>query len=241
MLPFTDDYGRLTGNLFELKNLVIPSWKSSVGTIRNSLLRIEAVGLIGFSENQVVEFLGFEKNQKIGHRRQNSLYPSVREIFKEEPKSLKKQVVEFLGKGVIGSDGEVLTKKEFEPMFLEFWTTYPSKRRFDRDRNRGKYYDVIIGGLVSHETILGSLKNQIKYTWKELEDKHIPHLSTWLNQSRWELDVVTPNAPIKKDLIDMICNSCNYTGKDASGDVTLQCPKCKEYDYMSKTDAKLYI
>ena len=229
MLPFTDDYGRLTGNLFELKNLVIPSWGCAIETLRKSLLNIESVGLIGFVENQVIEFLGFEKNQKIGHRRQNSLYPAISELTDIEKKRSKK-----VANGQIKTN--VLKAKNSDE-FLEFWGLYPSKRRFDKLKNSIKYDSIIKN--VDHKIIVTALKNHIKYEWKDLEDKLIPHLSTWLNQNRWEMDVVTPSQPMKKELIKMICNSCDHKGR-GDGIGTIQCPKCKEYDYMSEIDARMF-
>ena len=67
MLPFMDDYGRMTGNLFELKFQVIPSSSWDVKRVENSLIRIVNAELIYWLKNDTIQFRGFHKNQKIGH------------------------------------------------------------------------------------------------------------------------------------------------------------------------------
>ena len=77
MLPFIDDHGRMTGNIFEFKYQIIPSSNWSEEHIRNSLNRISKANLIYFIENKAIQFRGFFKNQKIGHKPANSLYPDI--------------------------------------------------------------------------------------------------------------------------------------------------------------------
>ena len=77
MLPFMDDYGRMTGNLFELKFQVIPSSSWDVKRVENSLIRIVNAELIYWLKNDTIQFRGFHKNQKIGHKPANSLYPDI--------------------------------------------------------------------------------------------------------------------------------------------------------------------
>ena len=79
MLPFIDDEGRITGNIFEFKYQVIPSSNWSEEHIRNSLLRIAEANLIYFVENKTIQFRGFFKNQKIGHKPAKSLFPDITE------------------------------------------------------------------------------------------------------------------------------------------------------------------
>ena len=90
MLPFMDDYGRLTGRLFELKYQVIPSSNWSESKIRNVLNRIQNAELIYFVEDQAIQFRGFHKNQKIGHKPAKSLYPNIVEDAKIDIESIAK-------------------------------------------------------------------------------------------------------------------------------------------------------
>ena len=80
ILPFLDDHGRTMGNLFELKCQVIPSTNWNVDRLRDSIKRIEALELVQFAENEVLQFNGFSKHQKIGHRLAESKFPAISEV-----------------------------------------------------------------------------------------------------------------------------------------------------------------
>ncbi len=77
MLPFMDDYGRLTGNLFELKYQIIPSVDINSRKIELCLQEMIKYNLIYFKKDTVIQFRGFNKNQKIGHKKATSLYPDI--------------------------------------------------------------------------------------------------------------------------------------------------------------------
>ena len=90
MLPFMDDHGRLTGNLFELKYQTIPSSSLSESKIRESLDNIASAKLIRWVENVTIQFLGFRKNQKIGHKPADSIYlPITEDTAKDQQRSTK--------------------------------------------------------------------------------------------------------------------------------------------------------
>tara|TARA_X000001382_G_scaffold105286_1_gene80479 strand:+ start:182 stop:976 length:795 start_codon:yes stop_codon:yes gene_type:complete len=90
MLPFMDDYGKMTGNCIEIKYQCIPSSEVSPEWINNKIEEMAKYNLVAYKENICVQFLGFEKNQKIGHRRAKSKYPSlVTEILIDKERSEK--------------------------------------------------------------------------------------------------------------------------------------------------------
>jgi hypothetical protein len=251
MLPFSDDYGRLTGKVFELKLQIIPSCNWEKITIRKVLNRLEEVGLIAWVENEVIQLTGFDKNQKIGHRKHSSLYPAINDIdmtkIKNKVQSKKRiktsptkgilikeheEALEFKGLSGFGDDYKFPVES-----FEEFWLAYPSKRRSNKEKIYEKYKNILKTG-VEPSVIMKALTEQVNYLWDDLQPQFTPLIATWLNNKRWELDVATPSEPIKKPPNKMICNSCNYEGtSDESG--TIKCPSCKEYDYMSIYDAKL--
>ena len=90
MLPFMDDYGRLTANLFELNYQVIPSAHKNTDYIERLLLLMQENNLISYKKNVVIQFNGFHKNQKIGHRKADSLYPEIIGLTEKDNKSLGK-------------------------------------------------------------------------------------------------------------------------------------------------------
>ena len=77
MLPFIDDEGRMSGSLFEIKYSVIPSIQWTEEEIRPMIENMVKANLIYFEEDRAIQFRGFFKNQKIGHKPAKSLYPEI--------------------------------------------------------------------------------------------------------------------------------------------------------------------
>ena len=94
LLPFADDFGRLPGDLFALKGLCFPHESLSESEGRKFLLKLHEVRLVNFAEGKVVEIIGFDQNQKIGHRPATSLYPGYQSLTGKGQERLEK-----VGKG----------------------------------------------------------------------------------------------------------------------------------------------
>ena len=77
MLPFADDEGKLPGNLTELRLLTIPGERIKDFTIEKVLKGIERSGLVRIDIGVVIQYVGWRKNQKLGHRPASSLYPDI--------------------------------------------------------------------------------------------------------------------------------------------------------------------
>ena len=78
LLPFTDDHGRINGNLHELHLQIFPGYKNfDVEKARLNLNVLQAQGIIEWKENLVIQFINFNKHQKIGHRRGKSDFPNI--------------------------------------------------------------------------------------------------------------------------------------------------------------------
>jgi len=225
ILPFLDDYGKTTGNIFELKYLVIPSCNWSEERIRNSLERIMSKGLIGFEENKVTKFFGFSKNQKIGHRKQNSRFPDLQGDYKKVDIAPTKQEKPPKSQGLT-------------PEYLELWNTYPTGRRFQKEKCHETWKKKIKE--VKPKIMLKALENQIKYLWAETEPGFVPHFSTWLNQNRWEQDVSNPlKKKTPKNKVEIICPSCQTISETNEITHSMKCSKCNEYGVLSMKDYRL--
>ena len=144
MLPFMDDYGRLTGNLFELKNLVIPSIETRTPWINGQLREMVKAELIYFKHDVCVQFRGFDKNQKIGHRKAESRYPDISTDGGKGSESFKKSLK---GSNNIIKDNTIKDKKnkiqyKNKPRDLQMVVEYfKSKKIPDYDVNAKKFYD----------------------------------------------------------------------------------------------------
>ena len=75
LLPFADDEGKLTGNLTELRALTLPLAPIRNGEMEKMLSKITTTGLINWNKDVVIQYTGWGKNQKIGHRPKTSVYP----------------------------------------------------------------------------------------------------------------------------------------------------------------------
>ncbi|CAM2979607.1 DnaD domain protein [Paenibacillus taichungensis] len=95
MIPHTDDFGRLPGSPFKVKNLVVPSIKRiDEPEIEVALEHLQAAGLIHWykvGEDRVVQIVNFEEHQQGLHKRTKSKFPDPpsddSETFPEVPGS----------------------------------------------------------------------------------------------------------------------------------------------------------
>lgn len=213
---------------------VIPSHPETDKKIRTLLKEIASVGLIMWEEDLTVQFNGFYKNQKIGHKPAESEFFDLNcsanfekaEKIKAQNSPLKK------GSGKVSTP----TSKKIEPKgFVEFWKSYPAKRRFNKAKCMVMYENAL-KAVDSPGVLMESLKNHIKIEWMDLEPKFIPHLTTWLNQNRWETEFKTEE---DKKFTVCICTECGSSDTIVMTKNTEQCPQCHEYSFMSIMDARL--
>ena len=95
MIPHADDFGRLAGSPFKVKNLVVPSIERiTKADVKVALEHLHAAGLIYWykvGENEVVQIVNFEEHQQGLHKRTKSKFPDPpsedSETFPEIPGS----------------------------------------------------------------------------------------------------------------------------------------------------------
>ena len=230
MLPFMDDHGRLSGNIFRLKCEVLPSVNKTDDKIINLLNEIQNAGLIVWQLEKTVQFLGFWKNQKIGHKPAQSEYPA---IIKGEESSNESQNTPLKAKTPERSTST--TNIKYSEEFNDFWKEYPSSRRINKKKCFQLYKNA--KKEISHKELVLSVKNHKKHLWVDTDEKFIPHLSTWLNDCRYEAVFKTSTGGERLTGVDCICTECGYAKKDhILAKQTEKCPKCKEYSFMSTFD-----
>ena len=131
---------------------------------------------------------------------------------------------------------EVNLHDEFEN---EFWAIYP--RRDSKKRAMEKYVSLRKGG-AAMSTIIDGLKSYIKY-WRSsgTEPAFIPMPSTWLNQERYNDELLSGSKTIKnldlKKTFNWMCDAC---GHEKTSDRELKtseklCRECEEGFYYSKS------
>jgi hypothetical protein len=89
------------------------------------------------------------------------------------------------------------TKEIYMFDFNLFWNKYPKKVG---KRNCEKIYTKIVTSKEVEQSLLKGLDSYIeKWRVEHTDIKYIPNPSTWLNQARWEDDVVISNEQFNKN------------------------------------------
>jgi len=87
---------------------------------------------------------------------------------------------------------EKLEEEKHSANFERFWDIYPKKvaKQKAKDIWLQKKYDDLLT-----EKIIDAITQQIEVTWKHTEKKYIPNATTWLNQQRWEDEIIKSQPP----------------------------------------------
>lgn len=131
---------------------------------------------------------------RVSHRLSHSLPHTPKEKEKDKDKEKDKETVDQSTlnaaalalkktrprKPTYAPDGSIA----YTPDFLKTWAIYPNKA------NKLKAFEAwnkLPNDPVLHSMILKAIQIQVKWPqWTKEEGKYIPHLSSWLNQMRWE-------------------------------------------------------
>jgi hypothetical protein len=190
----TDDYGRLPGDAFTIKNLVLPSSQRSERDFETALEVIAAVGLVlryvvddtiylqvnNFAEHQP----GLKQSKverypppsgKIPELRENSGTPEIPALR------------EVKGREVKGREGKGTELRVGDDLFDTFWANYPKKKAKDDAR---KAWDKRRPDADLLAVMLRALeRQQHSPDWQKESGRYIPYPATWLNQARWTDEV----------------------------------------------------
>tara|TARA_R110002110_G_scaffold119373_4_gene293895 strand:+ start:1937 stop:2935 length:999 start_codon:yes stop_codon:yes gene_type:complete len=136
------------------------------------------------------------------------------------------------------------TKNNYSDEFeKEFWSIYP--RRDSKKRAVEKYVSLRKSG-VALDTIINGLKSYIKH-WRlsGTEPSFIPMASTWLNQERYEDELLSESKTAKKLVLkknfNWMCDACGHE-KTSSAELKVSeqlCKECEEGFYYSKKSVHL--
>lgn len=183
----TDDFGRMAGDAFTIKNVVLPSSRRPEADFDRALDALQTVGLIDrytVDDTIYLQVINFDQHQPNLHKRTESRFP-------ESP-------------GISGKVRPNLTElnltesKRTEPcadahsadcLFAEFWASYPKKkakeaaqRAWTKRRPNSELLAVILRALTHQKA---------SPDWQKDSGRYIPLPATWLNNARWtdELEV----------------------------------------------------
>lgn len=99
MIPFQDDEGCLTGNIYELKLEVFPASLRDLKDFELALEEMDKNGLIEWTKNICIEMRGFGNSNPIGHRPQKSTFKTLRDKYLQEKVEKGRERSEKVEKG----------------------------------------------------------------------------------------------------------------------------------------------
>lgn len=88
------------------------------------------------------------------------------------------------------------TKEEEQMMFNKFWTEYPKK--IGKEPAFRSWCKLSLEEKLMSEIMAGLKKYKQTDQWQKENGKYIPHPTTWLNQKRWEDEIIINENPIEK-------------------------------------------
>jgi len=187
----TDDFGRMPGDAFTVKNLVLPSSPRPERDFGAALDVMHRVGIITRYVVNGSEYLAisdFDTHQPNLHKRTASKFPEIPESpgdSEEVPEvPLQSNLTESKG-----TEPRTALAREADVLFSEFWMAYPKKKSKDAAR---KAWDKRRPTRELLDAMLAAIAVQAdSRDWQKDDGQFIPHPATWLNHARWT-DVVTP-------------------------------------------------
>lgn len=158
---------------------LVDKWKWGIHRVRNFLGLLESERMIsrqtatGFL---VISICNYEKYQK----------PT--KISTTQTATATATQATTLTATNINKGKELKEKKEaksYSPLFEEFWKAFP--RKDGSKPLASAAYEKTIQSGISHEILIASVGElDAFHRGKGTEIQHMPHATTWLNQSRWE-------------------------------------------------------
>jgi hypothetical protein len=189
----TDDYGRMPGDAFTVKNVVLPSSPRPERDFDKAVAVIASVGLIVRYQVDGVVYLEvshFDEHQPGLHKSKTERFPAIpndEAILRENSDAPENYALRegkgSKGKGTEGNPELRTVVRAADASFELFWATYPkrkdkdaAKRAWDRRRPNDALLAVILRALE---------RQKASPDWQRDSGRYVPYPATWLNKARW--------------------------------------------------------
>lgn len=184
----TDDFGRMPGDAFTVKNVVLPSSRRQEKDFDRALDVLANVGLV---ERYTVDGrIYLQVNQFDEH--QPNLHKRTASRFPECPGNDRRYRANLRESNLRESNPEENPEPRAalriaDTLFEAFWAAYPKKKSKD-DAKRA--WDKRRPDSDLSAVMLRALERQKQSPdWQKEQGRYIPHPATWLNQGRWTDEV----------------------------------------------------
>jgi hypothetical protein len=177
----TDDFGRMSGDAFTVKNAVLPTSQRPEADFERALQVMQEAGLItryALDGGIYLQVNKFDEHQINLTRRTKSKFPEVPADDMKLPLNLTElKRTELKGTDTNGA------AREADRLFDLFWAAYPKKKAKEDAR---RAWDKRRPDAALLQVILRSLQQQCQSSeWLNESGRYIPFPATWLNRGQW--------------------------------------------------------
>lgn len=187
----TDDFGRMPGDAFTVKNVVLPSSKRPEKDFDRAIDVLADVGLVHRYHIDGCIYLEvgqFDEHQPNLHKRTKSKFPEYPGNSSDYRLNLTELKITEQ-KRTQNPEPRLEAPREADRLFETFWEAYPKKRSKDDAR---KAWDKRRPNAVLLQAILTAINEQSQSEdWRKENGRYIPYPATWLNRGQWT-DSVLP-------------------------------------------------
>lgn len=184
----TDDFGRMPGDAFTVKNVVLPSSRRPEKDFDRALDVMAEVGLVDrYTADGIIclQIINFDAHQPNLHKRSKSQFPESPGLTGKYRTNIRElNLTEF--KGTQNPEPRTYVRQA-DTLFEAFWKAYPKKKAKDdaqRAWDKRRPNDELLA------VMLRAIERQKQSPdWQKESGRYIPFPATWLNQARWTDEV----------------------------------------------------
>lgn len=185
----TDDFGRMPGDAFTVKNVVLPSSRRLEAEFEQALNALHDVELIeryAVEADIYLQVNNFDEHQPNLHKRTESRFPEAPgNSGRFRPNLTQSNLTEL--KRTQQNPEQALApvgaRRTADVLFEQFWKAYPKKKAKDDAR---KAWDKRRPDGELSQTIQAAIASQRQSPdWLKDGGRYIPFPATWLNRGQW--------------------------------------------------------
>lgn len=190
----TDDFGRMAGDAFTIKNVVLPSSRRSEQEFERALGVMHDVQLIAryVVEGAIyLQVIKFDEHQPGLTKRTKSKFPEI-PADSGIAGNLPLNLTEFKRRESNGREENPEPARRADGLFDLFWAAYPKKKSKDDARrawHKRRPDDALLAVMLR-----AIERQQHSPDWQREGGRFVPHPATWLNDGRW-MDEVQVDVP----------------------------------------------
>lgn len=196
LVAHADDFGRLPGDVYTVKHLIIPTSPRKETDLLAALASLHLVGLINWYEAgdvKCIQINNFDAHQQGLHKRTRSAFPEPSGNPPEMPSEQNRTEEKGTEEKRTNDHGALRAR------FDRFWEVYP--RKVAKDAALKEWLKRSPDDALTDLMIASVHAQRASEQWRRDDGKYIPHARTWLHGGRWQDEGAAP----KPERVAWIC------------------------------------